>query len=146
MRTTLKDPHDLYNIMPPILHAPEAMAGMADSGYYITIASDSPEETREANINWLKWWGIPFDRYVQAEDKCVAGGHMLVDDRTRNVERYARRVGPAILFTQPWNLGWTPPLTSHPLVRTVGWQRTLEQIRKWSYREGRVPFLPTNDV
>lgn len=146
----LSDPEWFYPVMPTIVHAQEALTGMMASGYYITIASDSPHTSREPVLNWLQAWKVPFDKYMDGADgidleagKNCAGGHILVDDKPENIVKYARRVGAAILFGQPWNASWDsgPALTSYSILRRVGWQKTLEQIRRWSHVEGKVPYL-----
>ena len=141
----LKDPEYYYPVMPPIKDAVSAMQGMYSSGYYLTIASNCPREAHEYTVNWLEAWGIPFDRYLdqgdgitQRDGKNPAGGHILVDDKIDNCAKYAAQIGPAILFGQPWNRNdsmW-PNYT-----RVVGWQQTLEQIRRWAHVDGRVPYI-----
>lgn len=124
----LKDP-SLYEWIPPIPEARSHLGGMWMSGYEIVIVSNHPSESLEYMVNWLKGWDIKYDDILLTENKNEAGKHILVDDKPENVWAYANRVGPAILFNQPWNTNWSIPSTDYPLMRGKGWDDTLQKIR-----------------
>lgn len=137
-----KDPK-LYEYMFPIRDAVQALQGMDRSGYDITIATNQPYEAAEYTKNWLRAYGIPFDAFMlTTNDKSRLPVHILVDDKPENCIGFANASGPAVLFGQPWNKPRTKasPAT-HPLVRRIGWNATLEQIRSWSWVAGQVPFI-----
>src|SRR3990167_10126583 len=116
----LKHP-GLYEWMPPIALAQSHINGMYQSGYEIAIVTDQPEEAYPYTLQWLNMHGFKFDDLHFLKDKNEAGPHILVDDKSENVWRYADAVGPAILFSQPWNREWSIPGTRYPLMRGKGW-------------------------
>ena len=131
---TCKDP-SLYRYMFPIHDAVLAMRGMDRSGYDLTIATNQPTEAFEYTANWLNSYGIPYDKLILVQDKSRLPCNILVDDKPANCIGFADKTGPACIFGQPWNkrVRGEDSLT-HPLVRQVGWNKTLEQIRTWSWR------------
>lgn len=124
----ISEPH-IYEFIPPIPDAIQHLGGMWMSGYKIVIASNHPPESLEYIINWLNNWGARYDDIILTEDKNTAGPHILIDDKPKNVWRYADRVGPAILFHQPWNQNWAIPSTPFPILRGKGWDDSLQKIR-----------------
>ena len=139
---TCKDPL-LYEVMFPIRDAVQAMQGLDRSGYDITIATHQPPEAFQYTANWLNAYGIPFDKLILLKDKSRIPANIMVDDNTGNCIAFADRTGPACIFGQPWNkkVGLVPKGMAHPLVRRVGWNNVLEQIRTWSWVAGRVPHI-----
>ena len=131
---------DLYKFMAPIYESQQAVKGLVDSGYFVTIATHQPPGALEYVTNWLANYAIPFDDLVLTENKNRVGGDILVDDRPSNIQRYVAYQGPAVLFGQPWNKDFRF-IGRYPALRFVGWNRVLEGIRSllWDHdytREG----------
>lgn len=124
----LKTP-EIYDWMPPIAQAREHVNGLYDSGYKVVIVSNRPPEAFDYTERWLDSFGFKVDGIMLTDDKNKAGPHILIDDKPENVWRYADSVGPAILFSQPWNQNWTIPGTPNPLLRCKGWDETLQRVR-----------------
>ena len=137
---TCKDP-TLYEYMFPIRDAVQAMRGLDRSGYDLTIATNQPPEAFEYTANWLAAYDIPFDKLILLKDKSRVAAHILVDDNTQNCIGFADTTGPACIFGQPWNRSNKSADTAYPLTRRVGWNNTVEQLRTWSWVDGRVPFI-----
>jgi len=86
----------------------------------VIIATQRPEFTREATVQWLAANDLPYDELLFLKKKVIPGArsHLIVEDSADNAYRAALAGVLALLLDYPWNRN----LPYHPaLIRVLSW-------------------------
>ena len=82
-------------------------------GHQVELLTSKPVWARPDLYKWLHEWNPYFDSLTIVDENSpdklskaeVSDATLLIDDRPSNVYSWADAGRPAILFTQPWNVG-----------------------------------------
>lgn len=88
--------------IPHIQGALEGMSLLDSMDYQIIIASNRPQYTMHNTQEWLILY--PYDKLILTADKAEIDGEFLIDDYTKNIQRFAEKDGVGILVNRPWNV------------------------------------------
>lgn len=96
---------EIYDGVNPVPGAFDGVKKLRDMGHRVVFVTSSPEGTGDAKYTWLKRNGLLgdyklSDNYVEAHDKSIVRGDILVDDRIENVSNFP---GETILWDAPYN-------------------------------------------
>ena len=101
----------IYDFVKPVKGALEGVQELRKAGHRVIFVTSSPEGTGDAKYAWLKRHGFldargaygdgrVSDDYIEAHDKSLIRGDVLIDDREENVQNFP---GNTILFDAPHN-------------------------------------------
>ena len=83
------------------------------AGHQVELLTSKPVWARPDLYKWLHEWNPYFDSLTIVDEDArpklskaeVSGATLLIDDRPSNVFEWNEAGRPAVLFTQPWNVG-----------------------------------------
>ncbi len=113
---------DLYDNMPQIQGSLNAINEIKKMGHRVVYVTSFTKELAGVKFDWLRNNGYltSVNDYIEAKDKSLINGDILIDDCLENVLNYPKY---AILFDSPWNRNeW---ITS----RCKGWEEVLNKIK-----------------
>jgi 5'(3')-deoxyribonucleotidase len=128
----------LYDCCKPIPGALEGLQALRAAGHRVVFVTSTNLHQNGAKLRWLERHGflelkhgsISGD-YIEAHDKSLIRGDVLIDDGEHNVQAWLDATdgeGMALLFDAPWNR--TPSIRgAYGLVS--GWEATTETVLRY---------------
>jgi 5'(3')-deoxyribonucleotidase len=94
------------------------LQALASAGHKLEVVTHRPANATTDTLDWVSLYfkDIPlngFKMLTNGESKNVSTADVLIDDKMENINDWCESDRPAVLFDQPWNHQYIPPLFAH---------------------------------
>ena len=129
---------DIYDGVKPVDGALDGIKKLRELGHRVVFVTSAPEGTGDAKYAWLKRHGFLDDgkvseSYIEAHDKSLVRGDILIDDRVENIVRFP---GETILWDAPYNRDITHGF------RVKNWRDVLSDVSSLTAYGERIAVAP----
>ena len=83
------------------------LRALQNEGFPITIITTQTPGNEDYTLAWLKKWKMSYDNIVFEHDKAgYPEGDLLLDDKTKTLNQFAKTGRIAVSLTRKWNDDW----------------------------------------